>query len=65
VGDKITSHNQSGGITAGEVSASSIHSEVRPVASRYLLWKIVAGVIAAASGIAALFQYFGLTPWSP
>lgn len=70
MGDHITSHNQSGGITAKNVSvhASAPPSDSTPNASPQrttlmtaVRWLVgAAGILASLVGIA---DYFGFAPW--
>lgn len=65
--DQVTSHNQSGGITAKNVSiggGSAGDTQPAPIPRRFKPWHFIAGAIGLAASVLGILQYFGIAPWS-
>jgi hypothetical protein len=62
--DKITSHNQSGGITAKNVAFGSggAGDNRPPREPRLKVWHVIVGVITVLAGAVALLEYIGVGP---
>lgn len=73
---KITSHNQSGGITAQNVnvdglaagaptSAPAVPGQARPAKKAFgiKVWAIIAGGVAFFAGVVKILEYLHVTPW--
>ena len=62
MGDEIRSHDQQGGITAGQVNIGSDGSGV-PESQKRSPWKIIGVVAAVISAIVAVLSWLGVMPW--
>ena len=60
--DKITSHNQSGGITAKNVSAGGDAAFSAPPPRRPKPMKTLAALLGALAAITAILTFFGIGP---
>ena len=64
--DKISSKNQSGGITAKNVNVtdSSIvqHNQTKHKSERSNVWKIILGIVTFIAALIAVLSYFGIKP---
>jgi hypothetical protein len=62
----VTSHNQSGGVTAGQIGAPSPHSP-RPIPPKPRVWKrilvVIVAVITFAASVVAVLEYIGVGPF--
>lgn len=72
--DKITSHNQSGGITAKNVNVAPsgggeapklVTLAQSPAKSTRLwtFWNIILGAVALVAGVVAILEYLKISPW--
>ncbi len=67
---KITSHNQSGGITAQNITVSSSPAPASPHAEFVAgqskgsrIWIYVSSGVALVASIVGILEYFDITPW--
>jgi hypothetical protein len=61
---EVTSHNQSGGITAGNVGGNVIERAPTPNRkARWSWWRVTGGVVGFVSGLVVVLDYFGYHPW--
>lgn len=61
MGDKITSHNQSGGITAKNVASGSGGNagDLQPPKSRrFKFWAFIGGAIGLVASVIAIYEFF-------
>lgn len=56
--NNVTTHNQSGGVTAGEINTSKTSNRTK--GSRMNKWLIGGAVLGALASIVALLTYFGI-----
>ncbi len=58
----VTSHNQSGGITAGNVKVGQSLSPGKPP-ERRKLWAMIVAIVMVLAAVATILGYLGLKPW--
>jgi hypothetical protein len=66
MGVKITSKNQSGGITAQNVSLGSEQVNSSPVVKKdggLISWRIIVGAVGFLASILGILQYFDISIW--
>lgn len=69
--DRITSHNQSGGITGKNVSVGSLDQsnaqggqhQLNPKHKRARIWKFVLAAMGLIASVLGILQFFGISPW--
>lgn len=71
MGTKVTSHNQSGGITAQNVAVNSDQAPEGPASTELTpttvaskrIWIYVGGGASFLASVAGVLEYLGIAPW--
>ena len=62
MGDRVTSHGQQGGITAGQVNIGETSDRDPQPPRKRSWWKIIAGIAAFIAAVAGTLAAFGVLP---
>ena len=63
MGDKITSHGQQGGITAGKVNIGGSPDPPIQQPVKKSRWKLVVGIVGLIAAVATILTALGLLPF--